>query len=180
MEAFASVEACASSEAVKEKPALFWYNPNIHPYTEYQSRRESLSGFALEEELELIMEDEYGLRGFLSGLCFGKDNDDRGFKQEKRCHYCYRIRLERTACQAAEKGFHAFSTTLLTSPYQKHELIRQIGEECALQYGVEFFYRDFRPWYREGRKKARAKGSYMQKYCGCIFSEEERYLNNAL
>ena len=159
----------AVMEALREeqlKPVLFWYNPNIHPYTEYRSRRNSLNAFAQELELELIMEDEYGLRKFLKGI-----------DEETRCHYCYRIRLENTARQAVEKGFHAFSTSLLASPYQTHDLIRQIAVQCALQYGVEFIYRDFRPWFREGQKIAREKGIYMQKYCGCIFSEEERYLH---
>ena len=149
------------------KPDLFWFNPNIHPYTEYCSRRDSLASFAKDEKLELIIEDVYGLREFINAVhsC-----------PEKRCHYCYRVRLETTVMRAAQKGYEAFSTTLLTSPYQNHELIRQTGEECAKRYGVEFFYRDFRSRFREGQKKARERGSYMQKYCGCIFSEEERYL----
>jgi predicted adenine nucleotide alpha hydrolase (AANH) superfamily ATPase len=148
-------------------PHLFWYNPNIHPFTEYQSRRDSLTAFAQDENIELIAEDEYGLREFLSVLS--------GSYNEQRCLLCYRMRLEKTASLALEKGYNAFSTTLLVSPYQKHDIIQQVGEECAGQFGIEFFYRDFRPWYREGQKKAREKGRYMQKYCGCIFSEEERY-----
>ena len=149
----------------KLRPDLFWYNPNIHPYTEYQSRRESLFSFAREENLELLEEDEYGLRMFI-----------RDFEEGMRCHFCYRIRLERTAQMASLKAYQAFSTSLLTSPYQNHDLIRQTGEQCAQKYNVEFFYQDFRPWFWEGQKKARAQGRYMQKYCGCIFSEEERYI----
>ncbi|MDR0313183.1 MAG: epoxyqueuosine reductase QueH [Treponema sp.] len=148
-------------------PHLFWYNPNIHPFTEYQSRRDSLAAFAQDEKIELIVEDEYGLRKFLSTLS--------GSYDEGRCLLCYRMRLEKTAYLALEKGYNAFSTTLLVSLYQKHDLIQQVGEECANQFGIQFFYRDFRPWFREGQKKAREKGRYMQKYCGCIFSEEERY-----
>jgi predicted adenine nucleotide alpha hydrolase (AANH) superfamily ATPase len=147
--------------------ALFWYNPNIHPYTEYRSRRDSLAAFARDEGLKLIMEDEYGLRGFIQAVYSD---------MEERCCVCYRLRLERSARRAAENAYDAFSTTLLTSPYQQHDLIRRLGEEYASQYGVDFFYRDFRPWFREAQKTAREKGRYMQKYCGCIFSEEERYL----
>ena len=170
--------ATAVIEALGEerlRPELFWYNPNIHPYTEYQARRDSVSAFARNEVLELIQEDEYGLRRFIRDEFYTNNNGER-------CYFCYQIRLQRCAGLAAEKGFEAFSTSLLTSPYQKHELIRQIGEQCAAQYNVEFLYRDFRPWFREGRKKAKTQGSYMQKYCGCIFSEEERYLqkNNVL
>jgi predicted adenine nucleotide alpha hydrolase (AANH) superfamily ATPase len=112
------------------------------------------------------MEDVYGLREFIKAVF----SDLEG-----RCLFCYRLRLEGAARRAAENAYDAFSTTLLTSPYQKHDLIHQIGEECASLYGVDFFFRDFRPWFREAQKIAREKGRYMQKYCGCIFSEEERF-----
>ena len=153
----------------ESRPVFFWYNPNIHPYTEYRSRRDSLAAFARDLGLELLMEDEYGLREFIQAL-YSKEGP-RG----NRCHFCYRLRLEATAREAAGKGYQAFSTSLLCSPFQNHDLIRQIGEECAREYKLGFFYRDFRPWFNEGKKMAREKGSYMQKYCGCIFSEEERY-----
>jgi predicted adenine nucleotide alpha hydrolase (AANH) superfamily ATPase len=153
------------------EPYLFWYNPNIHPFTEYKSRRDSLAAFAQDEKLKLIEEAEYGLRNFISALAGNYD--------ERRCTLCYRVRLEKTALMALEKGCDAFSTTLLVSPYQKHDLIKQVAEDYATQYGIPFFYRDFRSLFREGQKKAREKGRYMQKYCGCIFSEEERYLGNA-
>jgi predicted adenine nucleotide alpha hydrolase (AANH) superfamily ATPase len=85
------------------------------------------------------------------------------------------MRLEQTAKFAAENGYEAFTTTLLISPYQNHELIVKVAEETAKRYEVRFLYRDFRPLFREGQDVAREKGFYMQKYCGCIFSEEERY-----
>ncbi|MDR0496824.1 MAG: epoxyqueuosine reductase QueH [Treponema sp.] len=149
------------------KPYLFWYNPNIHPYTEYRSRLDSLKLFAEKTELPLVVEDEYGLRSFVKN-----ENGDRH-------HFCYRLRLKKTARFAAENGFDAFSTTLLISPYQNHELIRQTGEELAATFKSEFLYRDFRPRFREGQSQARTAGYYMQKYCGCIFSEEERYLSRS-
>jgi len=90
----------------------------------------------------------------------------------ERCSVCYRMRLERTAAYAAEKGFDAFSTSLLISPWQQHDVIRNLGEELAARYGVEFVYRDFRPLFQRSRILARAAGLYMQKYCGCIFSEK--------
>jgi len=152
------------------KPDLFWYNPNIHPFTEYRSRRDFLAAYARENQLELITEDEYGLRKFIEGAA------SVGIAGTGRCLYCYNLRLEKTASLAAEKGYDSFSTSLLTSPYQQHDLIKQAGQESAAKFGVEFFYRDFRPFFREGQKIARDKGTYMQKYCGCIFSEEERYL----
>jgi tRNA A37 threonylcarbamoyladenosine dehydratase/predicted adenine nucleotide alpha hydrolase (AANH) superfamily ATPase len=149
------------------EPDLFWYNPNIHPYGEYSSRRDSLEKFAENESLKLKMIDEYGLRTFLGEVL--PENNGRCFK-------CYALRLEKAAFFAAQDGYDAFTTTLLVSPYQDHDAIRRTGEQAAAKYGVEFLYRDFRPYFREGQTQARAAGFYMQKYCGCIFSEEERYL----
>jgi predicted adenine nucleotide alpha hydrolase (AANH) superfamily ATPase len=154
-------------------PELFWYNPNIHPFTEYRARRDSLAAFASAEGLGLTMEDEYGLRKFIAALA----PDREGRAGGERCAFCYRLRLEQAAKTAAEKGFGAFSTTLLVSPYQNHGLLKETGEELAGQYGVEFLYRDFRPRFRAGQAEAGKRGFYMQKYCGCIFSEEERYLS---
>jgi predicted adenine nucleotide alpha hydrolase (AANH) superfamily ATPase len=158
------------------RPVLFWYNPNIHPWTEYRLRRDCLEELAGEKNLELLKIDEYGLRLFLGGLnsleAGGPAGDD---PKAARCTYCYRLRLERTAEAARQGGYDCFSTTLLISPYQRHEDIKKTGEELAVRSGVPFFYRDFRPFFREGQKNARERGLYTQKYCGCIFSEEERY-----
>ena len=93
-----------------------------------------------------------------------------------RCGFCYALRLEEAAATAKEQGFESFTTSLLISPYQNHELLKQIGEEMGEKYGVVFLYRDFRLRFREGQERARELGLYMQKYCGCIFSEEDRYI----
>jgi predicted adenine nucleotide alpha hydrolase (AANH) superfamily ATPase len=85
------------------------------------------------------------------------------------------LRLEKTASFAAVNGYDAFSTTLLISPYQNHDFLKLNGEKLAAQYGVSFLYRDFRPRFREGQRLAKEREYYMQKYCGCIFSEEDRY-----
>ena len=153
------------------EPQLFWYNPNIHLYTEYKSRRDCLTGFANNENLKLTLIDEYGLRLFLNAV----------FPEiENRCLKCYSLRLEKAASFAAQEGYSALSTSLLISPYQDHDAIKHAGEEIAVKYGVEFLYRDFRPLFREGQAKARSAGMYMQKYCGCIFSEEERYQHRGI
>ena len=148
------------------EPTGFWYNPNIHGKYEYKTRRNTLTEYARSIGLELLMEDEYGLRSFIADLCPDFDN---------RCEYCYTRRLTETADYAAAHGFDSFSTTLLISPYQNHALIREIGERLAAERGLDFLYRDFRPFFREGQDKAEALGLYRQKYCGCIFSEEDRY-----
>ena len=165
-----SVQCVKALDEEEIRPDLYWYNPNIHPSTEYRSRRDTLYAFAKERNLSLVTEDEYGLRSFIAGL------NESAPGENGRCAFCYRLRLEKTARSAAEKGYDAFSTTLLISPYQDHGLIRKIGEELALLHGPQFLYRDFRPRFRQGQGEARAAGYYMQKYCGCIYSEEERYL----
>ncbi|MDR0302761.1 MAG: epoxyqueuosine reductase QueH [Treponema sp.] len=148
------------------EPDLFWYNPNIHPYGEYSLRSDSLIKFADNENLKLKMIDEYDLRVFLDAVL-----PETG----KRCQKCYSLRLEKAALAAAQDGYNAFTTTLLVSPYQDHDAIKRIGFDAAEKYGVEFLYRDFRPFFREGQQRARTAELYMQKYCGCIFSEEERF-----
>jgi predicted adenine nucleotide alpha hydrolase (AANH) superfamily ATPase len=158
------------------KPDLFWYNPNIHPYTEYRARRDTLRGFASEKELSLVEEDEYGLRSFINSVNSTEGSSVGRNSSNGRCAFCYRLRMEKTARAAAVMGCDAFTTTLLISPYQNHELLREVGEELASLCKIQFVYRDFRPRFRTGRNQARLAGYYMQKYCGCIYSEEERYL----
>jgi len=145
----------------------YWYNPNIHPYLEYQSRLESLEQLAKTIGLPKIIEDEYGLKKFVKMVV--DDISDR-------CGKCYEDRIQKTALKAKELGFDAFSTTLLVSPYQKHDLIKEIATRIGEELGMPFYYVDPRAHFREGNREARDRGLYMQKYCGCIFSEEERYL----
>ena len=89
------------------------------------------------------------------------------------------MRLFAAAQQAAEGGFDSFTSSLFISPYQNHELMREVAERAAAEHGVRFLYRDFRPYFRAGQERARALGMYIQKYCGCVFSEEERYLKES-
>ena len=145
----------------------FWYNPNIHPFTEYRSRRNCLREYAGSIELPLIEKNDYGLRPFVRTVAEDIDH---------RCVKCYEMRLFETARQAKELGFDSFTSSLFISPYQNHELMREVAQRAAFEYDVEFLYRDFRPYFKAGQEKARELGFYMQKYCGCVFSEEERYL----
>ncbi|MDE7245289.1 MAG: epoxyqueuosine reductase QueH [Oscillospiraceae bacterium] len=161
-----SVYCIASLRAEQIEPVSFWYNPNIHPYQEYKARRDTLVSYAESVGVELLVREDYGLRKFVQAVA----GDIEG-----RCSYCYTSRLEETARYAAGHGFSAFSTTLLVSPYQDHDGIRQAAERLAAQYGVSFLYRDFRTGFRQGQSEARELGLYMQKYCGCVFSEEDRY-----
>ena len=148
-------------------PDGYWFNPNIHPFTEYRFRRNCLREYAGEIALPLIEKNDYALRPFIREVAGDIEN---------RCVKCYDIRLGETARYAAENGYEAFTSSLFISPYQRHEEMKRIAEEAAERFGVKFFYRDFRPYFKEGQEKAREKGFYMQKYCGCVFSEEERYI----
>ena len=151
------------------KPDLFWFNPNIHPYTEYKSRRDCLIEYSKSDEinLKLIIKDDYGVDEFCKNVSSSINT---------RCiDYCYRVRFEETVKFAKENGYDAFTSTLFVSIYQNHDYMKKICEELAEKYEIKFLYRDFRVGFREGQNEAREKGLYMQKYCGCIFSEEERY-----
>lgn len=144
----------------------YWYNPNIHPFKEYEARRNCLIEYTKKIELPLLIEEDYGLCEFVKNVA----NDIL-----KRCVYCYEHRLEQTAKYAFENGFDFFTSTLFASTYQNHEMMKIAAEKFAKKYQVEFLYRDFRPNFKQGNITARESGLYMQKYCGCIFSEQDRY-----
>ncbi len=144
----------------------FFYNPNIHPYTEFSERLEAVKKFAKQAGVKMIYHDEYDLRGFLRLVLF---------REDERCRFCYHMRLLRTAVVAKRGSFDAFTSTLLISPHQNHDLIKSIGEQVAREAGVPFFYQDFRLGYREGYELSKQHDLYRQSYCGCIFSEYERY-----
>jgi predicted adenine nucleotide alpha hydrolase (AANH) superfamily ATPase len=144
----------------------FFYNHNIHPYQEYQRRLTAVRDMAAQEALPMIERDEYDLELFLSEVAA---------EPEKRCSYCYASRLLATAEAAARHGFEAFSASLLYSRYQRHEEIKLLGEEAGRKYGVQFFYQDFRSGWQEGIRLSKEMGLYRQQYCGCIYSEKERY-----
>lgn len=151
------------------EPTLYWYNPNIHPYMEYKARRDCLKEYANQINVQVIFEEEYGLDEFCKEAV--KDLN-------KRCiDYCYPVRLKRTFEYAKENGYDTVTTTLLYSIYQKHDFIKKYMEELSREYGINFLYRDFREGFWEGHQKAHDLNLYMQKYCGCIFSEEMRYYN---
>ena len=167
-----SVYCIDSLRAEGIEPTLFWYNPNIHPYIEYKTRRDCLKEYAKKVNAELIIDEEYGLDEFCKNVVSDIPN---------RCvNYCYKKRLTEAVRYAAKNGYDAFTTTLLVSPYQKHDELKKVCEELSRLSGVKFLYRDFRVGFREGQAKARAEGLYMQKYCGCIFSEEDRYQKQIL
>lgn len=143
----------------------FFYNPNIHPYKEFTKRLETSKEFAAKSGIELLIDDSYTLEEFLTSA----------LKSSCRCSYCYEVRLKRTARYAKEQGYDCFSTSLLVSPYQKHEMITNLAQKVAEEEQIPFFYVDFREGWSEGVQISKELELYRQPYCGCIFSEKERY-----
>lgn len=127
-----------------------------------------MAGLAQNDNLDIVIERDYGLRTWMRQVVF---------HEEKRCAICYDIRLQQSAEYAKNNGFDAFSTTLLYSKYQYHSVITEICHSIAQKYGIDFIYRDFRIGWQRGIDWSIAKELYRQPYCGCIFSEHERYDN---
>ncbi len=144
----------------------YYYNPNIHPFTEYDKRKAGFYELARHHNLPVIGDEDYDPTPYLQAVAF---------REAQRCKLCYQTRLER-ATQIARKGkFDAFTTSLLVSPFQKHDLIKTVGENCADKYEVPFLYFDWRPQYSDTVRLSKELELYRQQYCGCLYSEWERY-----
>ncbi len=144
----------------------YFYNPNIHPYREFKRRIGALVAFAEKKKFALEIDRNYGLTEYLRRVVH---------HEEKRCSICYDMRLTRAAARAAELGMDGFSTTLLYSKYQNHALLKEKCGRLAEKYAVPFVYRDFREGWQQGIDQSIAMDLYRQPYCGCIYSEQERY-----
>lgn len=148
----------------------FFFNHNIHPYQEFVRRLDAVRDYAGRVELPMIYCEDYFLEEFLARVAT---------QPASRCSYCYLSRLEETARTAADQGFDAFSTSLLYSRYQQHDEIRRHGEELAQENGIRFIYDDYRVGWKEGIEVSKAMKLYRQQYCGCIYSEKDRYARPA-
>jgi hypothetical protein len=148
----------------------FFYNPNIHPLLEFRRRLKAVQVLADCEKVPVDVDAEYGLEVFLDAVGEHRRVPDR-------CRMCYQLRLDATAARAAERGYPAFTTTLLVSPQQRRDLICSLGHEAGERHGVTFDDTDWRPYYEAGQQVARQRQLYRQQYCGCIFSERDRYVN---
>lgn len=147
----------------------YFYRHNIHPYMECVRRQETLQAYAEMIKLRVIYQPDYDLQGFLQNVVF---------RESERCLYCYHDRLRSTALIAKRGKFDCFTTTLLYSKFQKHDIIKQMGESVGKSVGVPFYYRDFRAGWKTGIEESKRLGLYRQQYCGCIYSEKERYFTS--
>jgi predicted adenine nucleotide alpha hydrolase (AANH) superfamily ATPase len=190
----------------------FFFNPNIHPLSEYLRRREGAAQVCRRLEVPLLFADalprqeqDWGqVAANLSaplegGVPSGKDSlpfaesrtppcpdlppaaDPRPWlrlmagREAQRCPLCWRIRLAETVRIARNRGFEAFSSSLLYSRRQDHQGIRLAAESLAASSGLAFVYQDFRASWQEGIDLSKAWGVYRQNYCGCLYSEYDRY-----
>jgi predicted adenine nucleotide alpha hydrolase (AANH) superfamily ATPase len=144
----------------------YFYNRNIHPYQECLKRMDTLKTYAEQEGLRVIYQEGYEMEAFLQSMVF---------REHDRCRICYHDRLKSAAVIAKKGAFDYFTTTLLQSKFQKHDLIKSIGESLGQAYGIPFLYRDFREGWKEGIETSKRLGMYRQQYCGCIYSEKERF-----
>ena len=148
----------------------FFYRHNIHPFTECLKREETVKAWSDLVSLDVIYQEGYDLEGFIRNAAF---------REKNRCIACYHDRLAATAKIAKKGRFDAFSTTLLYSKFQKHDTILSLGREIAETTGIEFYYADFRHGWKEGITESKRMGLYRQQYCGCIYSEKERYYSSS-
>ena len=147
-----------------------WFmNPNIQPLAEYLRRREAATQCAEHFGIPILYADDtWDITLWLRNVA-GRD------RKPARCSYCCQTRVDAAFAKARELGFQAVSTSLLYSIYQPHELIAQRGRENAQNQGIDFVYRDFRKDWQSGIDVCRTLGLYRQPYCGCVYSEAERY-----
>ncbi len=166
-----AIGACEALEKEGFTVKGYFYNPNIHPLIEFRRRLKAVKVLRDRMKLDIDCDEHYGLREFLRAVAGTED---------ARCPTCYSMRLTQACAVAKQAGFPLVTTTLLGSPHQVHGLIAEAGMEAAKLHGVEFVRRDFRGHLEQAHEKARAMKLYRQQYCGCIFSEYERYKDTNL
>lgn len=148
--------------------SVFFYNPNIQPIDEFTKRLKSLKFLSRKWNFKLLIESNDPDSWFtaIKGLEYEKEG-------EKRCVECYRIRLEKTAEAARDRGFDFFTTTLSVSPHKSTKVINRLGLEMERQYNVKFLESDFKK--KDGFKiscqLSREEELYRQNYCGCLYSK---------
>jgi predicted adenine nucleotide alpha hydrolase (AANH) superfamily ATPase len=153
------------------KVVPWFYNPNLHPLEEFRRRRDAVAYLALAMPslvptltgpLVVDFSPPYNTGRFLAAAALDPT-------EPARCRSCYTIRLDLAARTAVSRGLTAFTTTLLYSRRQRHELIKEVGEEVAREHAIEFYYEDFRKNWTEGIDLGKKLGLYRQRWCGCVY-----------
>lgn len=154
---------------------VFYYNPNIYPDEEYVKRvkeqQEFIRRFPTKHPVSFI-EGDFDKEAFY-GMAKGLEQVREG---GERCFGCYRLRLEKTAQLAVERGFDYFTTTLSISPLKNAAKLNEIGMQLSREYGVAYLLSDFkkRNGYKRSVEISKEYEMYRQDYCGCVFSMQER------
>jgi len=144
---------------------VYFYNPNIHPRSEYLARLKAIQKITEENEIKLVVPDWSPKEWFMGIKPFPNPSLDRA----GRCIECWKLRLRKTFEYAKEKGFEAVSSTLVTSHYQNSEKIGQIASELEKKIGIKFLTP------KKVNKDLKTKGFYKQNYCGCCYSLVEAW-----
>jgi len=149
-----------------EKLVGFFYDPNIHPYSEYKLRFLDVQHSCKKLNIELI-EGKYDYENWLEAVQGLENEPEKG----KRCEVCFDKRFEVSANKALELGEKKFTTTLLVSPLKSQEQLKKSGESFFKKYGVEFIAVDYRAngGSQDQSKVTKEEQLYRQDYCGCIF-----------
>ena len=153
-----------------------WFmNPNIQPLAEYLRRREAAGQCAERLGVPIIFADEtWNITNWLRAVA-GRDTSPA------RCAYCCESRMQAAFAFASQQGFAWVSSSLLYSRYQPHEAIKAAGETLAAQPGATAFaYLYIRTDWQEGIDRSKGMELYRQPYCGCVYSESDRYQKQLL
>jgi len=176
------LHACCApcSSAVLEKLSTFfeitiyYYNPNISPYEEYEKRVQEIKH--LIEQLNTknqihFIEGKYDPESF-DEIAKGLENEPEG---GARCSKCYHLRLKETALVAKQNNFDYFTTTLSISPYKSAEKLNKIGRVLEKEYDIWYLVSDFKKkdGYKRSIELSKQYNLYRQDYCGCIYSKRE-------
>ncbi len=150
------------------RPTIYYYNPNIYPLEEYETRKAEAKRFVTSQGL-MFVDADYDYDGWKEGVCGLENEPERG----KRCLQCFKMRLLQTARYALEHGFTTFTTTLASSRWKSLEQIKEAGRWASEQVeGVTFWEQNWRKGGLQERRNQLLKeyGFYNQQYCGCEFS----------
>lgn len=148
---------------------VLYYNPNIDDREEYEKRKREQIRFLRETGWAEILDCDYEAEKFAEIAKGREDEPERG----ARCYLCYKLRVDKTAEVAKEKGFAYFATTLTLSPHKNAEWLNQLGEQAGAHFGVKYLYSDFKKQGGYYRSIALSKeyGLYRQDFCGCKYSK---------
>ncbi|MDR0762585.1 MAG: epoxyqueuosine reductase QueH [Campylobacteraceae bacterium] len=167
-----SVDSCYFLKRLREimpdeEITGFFYNPNIHPYSEYKLRFLDVKRDCQKQGIGLI-EGEYSPENWLENVKGLECEKERG----KRCEVCFEMRLEVTAKKAKELGEKSITTTLFMSPKKSFEQLSAAADKISLKWEIEVLCFDFRKkcGTQEQFALAKEKRLYRQNYCGCIYA----------